>query len=121
MQLSYYDRIGSVKIQKLIHDFYIEIKKDELLSPMYQGDFDGAEERLFMFVIQYLGGPTMYNEHRGHPRLRQRHVNFPVTEQAKQNWLKNMDIALGKSEIGDSEKEYLKHYFQQTAEFLKNR
>ncbi len=121
MQLSYYDRIGAEKIQKLIHDFYIEIKEDELLSPMYQGDFEGAEERLYLFMIQYLGGPTIYNEQRGHPRLRQRHVTFPVTEQAKQNWLQNMEIALGKSEIGESEKEYLWHYFQQTAEFLKNR
>lgn len=121
MQLSYYNRIGAEKIEKLIHDFYTEIKKDELLSPMYQSDFVGAEERLYLFMIQYLGGPTIYNEQRGHPRLRQRHVTFQVTEQAKQHWLRNMEIALGKSEIGESEKEYLWQYFQQTGEFLKNR
>jgi len=121
MQLNYYDRIGADKIQKLIHDFYTEIKKDKLLSPMYQGDFEGAEKRLYLFMIQYLGGPETYNEQRGHPRLRQRHVPFPVTEQAKQHWLNNMEVALGKSEIGESEQEYLRHYFQQTAEFLKNR
>jgi hypothetical protein len=32
-----------------------------------------------------------------------------------------MKIALDKSEIGDSEKEFLWSYFQQTAEFLKNK
>lgn len=121
MQLSYYSRIGDQNIKKLIHDFYQEISNDSLLAPMYQGDFEAAEERLYLFMIQYLGGPTYYNEKRGHPRLRQRHVLFPVTEQAKQNWLNNMKTALDKSEIGVEEKEYLWDYFQKTGEFLKNR
>lgn len=121
MQLSYYDRIGPENIRKLIHDFYIEIRNDELLAPMYQGDFEGAEERLYLFMIQYLGGPRTYDEKRGHPRLRQRHVVFPVTEKAKDNWLNNMRIALDKSDIADPEKDYLWNYFKQTAEFLKNR
>ena len=121
MELNYYDRIGSEKIKKLIHDFYIEIRNDELLAPMYQDDFEGAEERLFLFMIQYLGGPRTYDEKRGHPRLRQRHVVFPVTEQAKDNWLGNMKVALDKSEISTPEKDFLWNYFKQTAEFLKNR
>ena len=121
MQITYYDKIGEENIKKLIHDFYTEIKNDKLLAPMYKGDFEGAEERLFLFMIQYLGGPTIYNEQRGHPRLRIRHVTFPVNDNAKKNWLNNMKIALDKSEIGDSEKEFLWSYFQQTAEFLKNK
>ncbi len=32
-----------------------------------------------------------------------------------------MSAALDKSEIGDSDKAFLWNYFQQTAEFLKNR
>ena len=121
MQISYYDRIGRENIRQLIHDFYEGIRNDELLSPMYRNDFKGAEERLFLFMVQYLGGPDDYNKLRGHPRLRQRHVPFPVTEEAKQHWLANMKSALDKSGIGDSEKDYLWNYFQQTAGFLKNR
>lgn len=121
MQLSYYSRIGDQNIRKLIHDFYIEIRNDEILRPMYKDALDAAEERLYLFMVQYLGGPEHYNEKRGHPRLRQRHVIFPVTEQAKQNWLKNMKTALDKSEIGLDDKEYLWDYFRKTAEFLKNR
>lgn len=121
MELSYYEKIGNQKIKKLIHDFYKEVRNDKLLSPMYQGDFEGAEERLYLFMIQYLGGPEIYSQRRGHPRLRIRHVNFPVDEKAKNHWLRNMGIALDKSEIGDPEKAFLWNYFQQTAEFLKNR
>jgi hemoglobin len=121
MQLTYYNRIGEEKINKLIHDFYLEIRNDELLLPMYKDGLEVAEERLRLFMIQYLGGPTSYNEKRDHPKLRQRHVVFPVTEKAKQHWLANMKKALEKSEIGRSEKEFLWNYFNQTADFLKNR
>jgi len=88
MQLRYYTRIGDQKIKKLIHDFYLEIRDDELLRPMYKDTLKAAEERLYLFMIQYLGGPMHYDEKRGHPRLRQRHVGFPVNEQAKKHWLK---------------------------------
>jgi len=120
IQLSYYDRIGDENIKTLIHDFYIEIRKDEILRPMYKDQLQEAEERLYLFMIQFLGGPQTYNEKRGHPKLRQRHVNFKLDEKAKDNWLKNMSIALDKSSIGKEEKEYLWAYFQKTAEFLKN-
>lgn len=121
MKISYFEKIGDSNIKKLIHDFYVEIKADELLSPMYKNDFSGAEERLYLFMVQYLGGPDKYNQLRGHPRLRQRHVFFPITEQAKTHWLRNMKVALDKSEIGQADKDFLWNYFQQTAEFLKNR
>ena len=121
MQLSYYERIGDENIKTLIHNFYLEIKDDSLLRPMYIEGLEIAEERLYLFMVQYLGGPTTYNDKRGHPKLRQRHVVFPVNEEAKEHWLRNMKVALDKSEIGSSEKEFLWNYFQQTAEFLKNR
>lgn len=121
MKLTYFEKIGNNKIKKLIHDFYQGIRNDELLKPMYKGDFEGAEERLYLFMIQYLGGPDTYNQQRGHPKLRMRHVVFPITEEAKEHWLNNMKMALDKSEIDSSDKEFLWNYFQQTAEFLKNR
>lgn len=120
MQLSKYDLIGKENIRKLIHDFYLEIQNDELLLPMYKGDLKGAEERLHLFMIQYLGGPKTYETKRGHPRLRIRHQPFQIDEQAKKHWLKNMRIALDKSSIPQAEKDFLLDYFQKTANFLKN-
>ena len=121
MEITLYEKIGRENIRKLIHDFYLEIRSDDLLRPMYKNDLEGAEERLFLFMVQYLGGPDTYNQQRGHPRLRMRHMEFPVSEQAKQHWLRNMKVALDKSEIEESGRDFLWHYFQQTADFLKNR
>ena len=40
----------------------------------------GASHRLTLFLIQYWGGPTTYDDERGHPRLRMRHA--PVRDRA---------------------------------------
>lgn len=121
MEISIYDKIGEHNIRKLIHDFYTGIKKDPVLSPLYQGDFEGAQERLTLFMIQYLGGPQTYSEQRGHPALRRRHVLFPVQDNTIAHWLGNMKTALEKSDILPEHKEFLWDYFQKTAEFLRNR
>lgn len=121
MEVSLYTKIGGEKLKKLIHDFYTEIKKDELMAPLYEGDFEGAEERLYLFMIQYLGGPTTYSEQRGHPALRRRHVPYPVEDDTIAHWLRNMQVALSKSEIEEEHQAFLWEYFQKTAEFLRNR
>jgi len=121
MELSYYDKIGHAVLKQLIHDFYTEIKKDPVMSPLYEDDFEGAEERLFLFMIQYLGGPTTYSEQRGHPALRRRHVPFPVNTETIDAWLKNMEVALSKSTMKENHKIFLKDYFEKTAHFLRNR
>ena len=121
MEISLYERIGAKNLRKLTRDFYLGIRNDEVLRPMYKDSLETAEERLYMFMAQYLGGPDDYNRQRGHPRLRKRHVIFPINEKAKEHWLANMESALDQSNIGENEKDFLWKYFQQTAEFLKNR
>jgi len=121
MEISMYDKIGEQNIRRLIHDFYTGVKEDPVLSPLYKGDFEGAQERLTLFMIQYLGGPQAYSEQRGHPALKRRHVPFPVKDDTISHWLKNMKNALEKSEIKPDHKDFLWRYFKHTAEFLRNR
>jgi hemoglobin len=118
MQLSLYETIGAEHIKKLIHDFYQGVQSDELLSPLYRDGLDIAEDRLHLFMIQYLGGPDIYSEQRGHPRLRKRHVHFPMNEETKNHWLEHMNKALRQSQMDEEHKKYLEEYFTKTAEFL---
>lgn len=121
MQLSYYDRLGNEKLQALISLFYDEIRQDEILLPMYKGDLEAAERRLFMFVVQYLGGPQTYSERRGHPRLRMRHAEFPIDTNAAVHWLNCMQKAMNQIEMEDDIRRFLWSYFEQTAHFLENK
>src|ERR1700722_12109768 len=64
---------------------------DPVLRPVYPTEVLGpAEEHLRLFLMQYWGGPSTYNELRGHPRLRMRHVHFHIGETERDLWVKHM-------------------------------
>ncbi|MBU1368010.1 MAG: cyanoglobin [Bacteroidetes bacterium] len=121
MELTYYQRIGAENLQALVAYFYEEIKQDSVLRPMYPGDLEAAERRLFMFLVQYLGGPATYSERRGHPRLRMRHQVFPIDTDARDRWLNCMSIAMKKVTMDEESRKFLWAYFANTAEFLRNK
>ena len=54
----------------------------------------GARHRLTLFLAQYWGGPTTYNDERGHPRLRMRHMPFTVGPLQRDRWLHHMGAAV---------------------------
>ncbi|HKK09619.1 MAG TPA: hypothetical protein VJ939_02230, partial [Bacteroidales bacterium] len=58
---TYYDKVGEENFRKLIDDFYDSLSRDPLLRNMYPDDLEPAKERLFLFVIQYFGGPQTYS------------------------------------------------------------
>lgn len=79
---------GHAVFARLVGGFYDRVSNDTLLRPMYPGAGLGpAAERLRLFLEQYWGGPTTYSERRGHPRLRMRHLPFPVDAEASERWL----------------------------------
>ena len=112
---------GKEFFSSLVKDFYQEIITDPILKPMYpEDDIDGAIERLTLFLMQYWGGPTTYSDQRGHPRLRMRHAQFPIDFAARDTWLKNMEIALGKQTISDENRTKLWSYLLMAADSMVN-
>ena len=112
---------GKEFFSSLVKDFYQEIITDPILKPMYpEDDIDGAIERLTLFLMQYWGGPTTYSDQRGHPRLRMRHAQFPIDFAARDAWLKNMEIALGKQTISDENRTKLWSYLMMAADSMVN-
>ena len=75
----------------LVAKFYEGVAQDPLLKPMYpEEDLAPAAQRLQLFLEQYWGGPSTYQEQRGHPRLRMRHMPFKINPAARAAWLRNM-------------------------------
>ena len=97
---SLYEAIGGEPaFRRLVHRFYEEVAADPALRAVYPAkDLGPAEEHLRLFLIQYWGGPSTYNELRGHPRLRMRHARFRIGETERDLWLRHMRTAL--DEIG---------------------
>ncbi|MBC3177715.1 globin [Corynebacterium lujinxingii] len=87
-----YDAVGGDEFfHRLVHGFYAQIKDDDLIGPMYpEDDLSGAEDRLRWFLVQYWGGPREYQEQRGNPMLRKRHLPFAIGEEEADRWLELM-------------------------------
>ncbi|MPV38709.1 globin [Georgenia subflava] len=112
---------GHQTFRRLVHRFYQGVREDEVLAPMYpQDDWEGAEERLTMFLEQYWGGPTTYQERRGHPMLRRRHLPFTVTPEARDRWLAHMRVGVDELELAADLEELLWDYLERAAHMMVN-
>ncbi|MSZ06276.1 MAG: globin, partial [Actinobacteria bacterium] len=89
---TFYEEVGGeIFFSDLVAQFYAHVAVDPILRPMYpESDLKAAAERLQMFLEQYWGGPTAYQESRGHPRLRMRHAAFHIDLAARDAWLNAM-------------------------------
>jgi hemoglobin len=73
-----------------------------------------------MFLEQYWGGPSTYQELRGHPRLRQRHQPFKINPQARERWLHHMEKAVDSLELAPIKRAELWAYLDRAATAMLN-
>ena len=121
--VSFYEAVGGEEtFTRLVHRFYEEVAADPVLRPVYPTkDLGPAEEHLRLFLIQYWGGPSTYNELRGHPRLRMRHVRFAIDEAARDAWLRHMRTSLDELDVDPELDAMLWDYLVMAAHSLLNR
>ncbi|MEO6124205.1 MAG: globin [Ilumatobacteraceae bacterium] len=120
---SLYDAVGGMPFfERLVSTFYDEVEADVVLAPLYPEapDFSGARRRFTLFLAQYWGGPTTYNDERGHPRLRMRHMPFTVGPLQRDHWLAHMNHAIAESDATAEIRQTLVDYFVPAAEHLRN-
>ncbi len=117
-----YATIGEEGITRITEAFYQQVATDDLLAPMYpKDDLQGSEQRLRDFLLYRFGGPQLYIETRGHPRLRMRHASFPVDQRARDRWISLMDNALQTAALPADITAILQEFFRHVATFLINR
>lgn len=115
---------GEAAVRSLVDRFYDIMDTDPDASgirKLHPDDLSGSREKLFMFLSGWLGGPQLYVEKYGHPRLRQRHMPFPIGESERDQWMHCMKKALLDSAMDERLKEQLASSFFKTADFLRNR
>ena len=124
-QQSFYDEVGGAQtFATLVSRFYQQVREDEILQPLYPADdFEGAEERLRMFLEQYWGGPRTYSDRRGHPRLRMRHAPFRIGPLERDAWLRCMHTAIASIDavtLDDAHRQALLDYIDMAAQHMVN-
>ena len=122
MAQSLYEIVGEDGFERLTQAFYARVPEDEILGPMYPpGQIEAARVRLRDFLVGRFGGPQRYVQQRGHPRLRMRHMPFPVDVRARDRWMELMTQALRDTGLPSDVSEVLLRYFGDTATFMINR
>lgn len=114
---------GHETFARLVDAFYAGVAADDYLIAMYPDghELEGAKHRLQTFLEQYFGGPTTYSQERGHPRLRMRHMPFPVTPTAREHWLRHMRAALDSVALPPLIDSMMWDYFERAATAMINR
>jgi hemoglobin len=117
-----YGLIGDDGFERLVAAFYRRVAGDDILRPMYpDDDLPGAEVRLRQFLVQRFGGPMIYSEQRGHPRLRMRHARFHIDQRGRDRWVELMEAALAEVNLPEAAVGPLRKFFHEAGTFLINR
>ena len=104
---------GEETLRLLVARFYARVAVDPVLRPLYpDDDLASATEHLTLFLIQYWGGPSTYNETRGHPRLRMRHQPFAIGQAEREAWLGHMKAAVESLDVGPAVRKAMNDYFE---------
>ena len=121
---TFYERVGGHEtFRRLVHEFYLGVAGDPPLREMYpEEDLGPAEDRLRLFLEQYWGGPTTYQETRGHPRLRMRHVPYKVTPTQRDRWLRHMHAAIDsiRDRLSPMDEHLMRDYMDRAAQAMVN-
>lgn len=122
--LTPYKLIGEERgTRALSNAFYDEMETNihlkELLD-IHQLPLDNIREKFFEYLSGWLGGPPLFEEKYGHPRLRQRHMHVKVTQKQAQLWMLCMTNALDNAIENEDLKNHLKQQFSQLAVHMIN-
>lgn len=115
---------GAETIRQLVETFYDIMDTDPKaagLRAIHQPDLTEAREKLFMFLMGWTGGPQLYVERYGHPRLRARHMPFPIDESARDQWMYCMIKAMHNLQFEETLMKHIANQLYGVADFMRNR
>ena len=125
VQASIYDTLGGeAGVRGLVDRFYDEMDRNPAVQPlraMHPADLVDSRDKLFWFMSGWLGGPPLYIEKKGHPRLRARHMPFAVDASARDQWMACMRVALSTASLPRDIHEKLDTALFQLADHMINR
>ena len=103
-EASHFERIGgAAAIDRLVEAFYARMDSLTVaaaIRAMHADDLSPMKDVLKRYLGEWLGGPPLYSQERGHPRLRMRHLHFKIGEAERDAWLTCMQGAL-QAEVTD--------------------
>jgi hemoglobin len=125
MPESIYESLGGEQTLRALVDRFYDVMDTRPeaadIRALHPADLTESRNKLFWFLSGWSGGPPMYIERFGHPRLRARHLPFSIGEAERDQWLWCMNRALEEVIADGLLRIQLSHAFAQIADFMRNR
>jgi len=115
---------GEAGVRTLVRRFYElmdTLPEAYGIRKLHPQDLAGSEEKLFMYLSGWLGGPQLYVEKFGHPRLRSRHMPFPIAGDEAEQWMLCMRQAMDECIADAALRGKLDKALTDLAYFMRNR
>jgi len=115
---------GEPVVAKLCDRFYelmATVPQFAELRAMHPEDLKGPRDKLYMFLSGWFGGPDLFVEKFGHPRLRARHSPFEIGTRERDQWVACMVLAMEDAGIEESVRQKMLTNFFNTADFMRNK
>lgn len=124
IEVSMFERIGgSIAIDRLVESFYrwMDALPDASgIRAMHPEDLTGVKQVLKRYLTEWTGGPKLYSPEKGHPRLRQRHMGFPIGGAERDAWLLCMRGALEETIVDAGARQELDVALAKLADWMRN-
>lgn len=119
-----YQLLGGDSVVRWLTDRFYDVMDSDPsvadLRALHPQDLSGSRQKLYMFLSGWLGGPPLYMEAYGHPRLRMRHLPFAIDVRMRDQWLHCMRLAMTELLCEEELKQQLLAALANTADFMRN-
>lgn len=119
-----YVRIGGeAAVRRLVDCFYDHmdtLAEATELRALHPPSLDGSRDKLTWYLTGWLGGPPVYVERFGHPRLRARHIPFTIGTREKEQWMMCMRRALAETVVDAELRGFLDETMDKLADHMRN-
>jgi hemoglobin len=123
-QVTPFEQVGGADgVRRLVDRFYdlMDSEPEAVhVRALHAHSLKASREKLYQYLTGWLGGPPLYEEKYGHPRLRMRHMPFTIGTRERDEWLLCMERALGEHPMPDPLREMLRGKLRQLADFMRN-
>lgn len=122
--MTHFERIGGEEgVRRLVDRFYDlmdSLPEAREIRALHPESLDGSRDKLWWFLTGWLGGPPRYVERFGHPRLRARHLPFPIGERERDQWMLCMTRALEETVADVELRTFLRDALARLADHMRN-
>ena len=112
---------GADAVDRLSDAFYDVIEEEStILRALLPASTKNTRKKFAMYLSGWLGGPQLYEEKWGHPRLRMRHLPFPIGAFEAEEWMRCMRLAMDRAQVTEPLRTFLDERFGQLALHMRN-